>query len=276
MEKFFQPHYKSLLSLLLTIGIFAGCTKDEEALVPEMTDDTQDQKELQLEAPTLSLVPPSTKEVLENADNLRFPEGKSSSDNARTSAIGVIDYVDFNDPAALSIIPDYASSTFATYPYYIQKVGNAWVHVKENNGAGYNPAFTSNYQHYHLSYQNFVPCITNGGQFGKPTGSGCASINPINEPRLVNSHHGTQWLKIYAYDYNSSQRTFDLLGIKVVNGPIQLWFKKKGGGWWRWSSLGVGTWNLSSYSTEITQVLISGTGSASFAFDNVKVKMPYN
>ena len=195
--------------------------------------------------------------------------------HARPAVAGTTDYVDFNAEMALTIIPDYAASTFATAPFYIQQVGSARVHVKENNSGNYKPAFKSNYGHYHLSYQNFAPCIRQNGQFGKPVGGGCASIDPKKEPRVLNTHDGDQWIKIYAYDYSSPKRVFDLLGIKVSNGPIQLWFKKTTGGWYHWSSIGTGNWNLSAHCTSITEVLISSTGNNStIGFDNVKVMMP--
>lgn len=202
-------------------------------------------------------------------------------ENARTDAAaaisvaGTTDYVDFDDEMALTIIPDNAKNTFTYAPFYIQQVGTAWVHVKENNTGNYKPQFKSDYKHYHLSYQNFNPCITNG-QYGKPTsGGGCVSFNPVKEPRKLNTHDGTQWIKIYAYDYDHSSRIFDLLGLRVTVGPLQLWFRKSNGTWYHWGSMGVGTWDISAYSTSITEVLIAGSGSTSIGFDNVKVLVPY-
>ncbi len=261
--------------LTISVALLMSCSDENESPAPEILSDTQAQEIVNMAvAPTIAEAPAS-ENVLENTENLQFPEKKAKSSNAKANAYGVTDYVDFNDELALTIIPDQAKFTFAASPFYIQKVGNAWVHVKENNGAGYNPAFVSDYGHYHLSYQNFTPCFTSDGEYGKPSGSACLSINPVKEARKVDTHDGSQWIKIYAYDYDSPKRTFDLLGIKVTKGPIQLWFKKKNGVWLRWSSLGIGTWNLSAYSTEITQVLISASGNYSIGFDNVKVNMPY-
>jgi hypothetical protein len=261
--------------LALSASLLISCAEENEELVPETIAETQQDEGVNITTAPFAAEAPASEDVEEEIANLRFPEKKTKSKHAKTIAYGVTDYVDFNDQMALTIIPDQAKNTFATAPFYIQQVGNAWIHVKENNGAGYNPSFTSSYNHYHLSYQNFTPCITGGGEFGKPSGGSCVNINPVLEPRKLDTHYGNQWIKIYAYDYDSPQRTFDLLGIKVTNGPIQLWFKKKNGGWFKWSSLGTGTWNTSAYSTEIMQVLISGTGSSSIGFDNVKVKVPY-
>lgn len=262
-------------SVALSATLLVSCSEESEELAPEKLSDTQNEEIVHMATAPLDVEAPASEEVYENTSNLRFPDNKSNPANAKTNSYGVTDYVDFNDEMALTIIPDQAKNTFATSPFYIQKVGNAWIHVKENNGAGYNPAFVSNYNHYHLSYQNFTPCFTSDGQFGKPWGGSCLNINPVKEARRLDTHDGSQWIKFYAYDYDNPKRTFDLLGITVNNGPIQLWFKKKNGGWWKWSSLGTGTWNLSAYSTEITEVLISGTSSSSIGFDNVKVKVPY-
>ncbi len=261
-----KPNQSSLFASVMAIALLAvtlfGCTKETEEVAPVTATDSP-------AAPVLAEAP-AFSETVEDISSLQFPE--SSATNGRTAAYGVTDYVDFDDEMALQIIPDQAAFTFASSPFYIQGVGNAWIHVKENNGAGYNPGFTSDYKHYHLSYPF---CIRPDGKAGKLSNGNCVAANPVKQHRTLDTHHGSQWIKIYAYDYNSPQRTFDLLGIKVTNGPLQLWFKKKNGGWYRWSSLGEGTWNLSAHSTGITQVLISGSGSTSIGFDNVKVKVPY-
>ena len=269
MKRIHSNLFASAVSLALSASLFLSCTEESEEMQPVSTTDPVTSA---LAAPVATEAPASG-QTQENTEALQFPG--SSSIRARTSAYGVTDYVDFNDELALQIIPDQAAYTFATSPFYIQGVGNAWIHVKENNGAGYNPAYTSNYQHYHLGYEKGPFCITSNGKAGVEVGGNCVAVNPVEEPRSLATHHGSQWIKIYAYDGGNPERVFDLLGIKVTDGPLQLWFKKKNGGWWRWSSLGVGTWNLSAYSTEITQVLISGTGSSSIGFDDVKVKVPY-
>ena len=263
--------YQVMLSsmLCLTISLLFSCKKEnKEATQQPLTEDVINIKNSPVKAES-----PVIDEKIEESGPSLFP-GKALA-NARTATIGTTDFVDFDDEMALTILPDYAAFTFAGAPFYIQQVGSAWVHVKENNSGNYNPAFMSNYGHYHLSYQNFVPCFTQNGQFGRPIGGACAVINPVKEPRVLDTHDGHQWIKIYAYDYNNPSRVFDLLGIKVTHGPIQLWFKKSNGDWLQWSSLGVGTWNLSAYSTSIKEVLISSTGNAgSIGFDNVKVLMP--
>ena len=257
------------IMLFLAISLLFSCKKvrEETASAPQQVTD----EEISIKSGPLTVESPAVDKNIEEAAPSLYP-GKALA-NARIAS--TTDFVDFNDEMALTIIPDYAASTFATAPFYIQQVGSAWVHVKENNSGNYKAAFMSNYGHYHLSYQNFVPCITSNGQFGKPSGGGCASINPVKEPRVLDTHDGYQWIKIYAYDYDSPSRIFDLLGIKVTKGPIQLWFKKSNGTWYHWSSIGVGTWNLSAYSTSIKEVLIGSTGNnGSIGFDNVKVTMP--
>ena len=270
MKRLTSPWLVSATTLALTVGLLVRCTSETEDIAPAIVDVEQ---ALEASAPAAAEAPASGG-TIENTDALRFP--KSSSFNARTSAYGVTDYVDFDDESALRIIPDQAAYTFAGAPFYIQGVGNAWIHVKENNGPGYSSSFTSNYGHYHLSYEKGPICFKSNGEVGTGSPNNCVAVDPVKEPRSVDTHDGSQWIKIYAYDSTRPERVFDLLSIKVTNGPLQLWFKKKSGGWWHWSSLGEGTWNLSAYSTEITQVLIAGTGRSSIGFDNVKVKVPYD
>ena len=263
----------SATTLALSVGLLVRCTSETEDIAPAPANEAAElEQTLEAGAPAAAEAPASD-EVIEDTDALQFPK---SSSNARTSAYGVTDYVDFNDELALQIIPDQAAYTFASAPFYIQGVGNAWIHVKENNGPGYGSSFTSNYGHYHLSYEKGPICFKSNGEVGTGSPNNCVAVDPVKEPRSVDTHDGSQWIKIYAYDSTRPERVFDLLSIKVTNGPLQLWFKKKSGGWWHWSSLGEGTWNLSAYSTEITQVLIAGTGRSSIGFDNVKVKVPYN
>lgn len=269
---------------LINIVVIAACLTNcapEETLEPSALSE---QESLSENFEVLQSVTPPTlrEEIIINEALTKVKEQeerfypKMELSNARTSAFGVSDYVDFNDQMALTILPDNAKNTFAVWPYYIQQVGNAWVHVKENNETRYNSNFRSNYQHYHLGYENFNPCFQSNGQFGKPSGSNCVNFNPIYEPRELHTHAGDHWIKIYAYDYNVDSRVFDLLQIKVLDKPIQLWFKKENGGWYYWSSLGKNTWNLSNYCKSITEVLISSAdGISSVSIDNVKVKVPY-
>ncbi len=263
---------KTLMMSAIALTLVSSCKENQE-VIPEATQETQVVETALVATAPLDAETPAFDEESERIADLPHPLGKSIT-NARTSSSGVTDYVNFNDKMALTIMPDHAKNTFALAPFYIQQVGNAWIHVKENSGPGYFPKFTSNYKHYHLSYENFVPCISNG-QFGKPSGNKCLDFDPTEEPRTLDTHDGNEWIKIYAYDYDSPSRVFDLLGIQVTHGPIQLWFRKENGSWLHWSSLGVGTWDLSAYATDIKEILISGTGSTSIGFDNVKVKVPY-
>lgn len=257
------------LLLCLMVSFFFSCKKEKtETATPPVVEEA----EVVIGSIPVEGEMPALDNQLEETSAQLFP--KRSFAGAKPMVSGTTDYVDFDDEMALTILPDNAANTFAYAPFYIQQVGTAWVHVKENNSGNYKPRFMSNYKHFHLSYQNFEPCFING-KFGKPSGNSCASINPVKEPRVLNTHDGDHWIKIYAYDYSSSSRTFDLLSIKVTNGPIQLWFKKSNGDWLHWSSIGTGTWNLSAYCTSIKEVLISSTGNeTTIGFDRVKVFMP--
>ncbi|MBX2841780.1 MAG: hypothetical protein KTR26_08405 [Flammeovirgaceae bacterium] len=266
-------HPKFLIFPLLLIFLFTNCAKEpEEEMTPEERLITADVKEITV-APTESNGPKTELMKIE-PEHLVFPE--DSNPNARISSYGTTDYVDFHDKMALTIIPDNARNTFTHWPYYIQKIGNGWIHVKENDGENYNEGFRSEYNHYHLVYEDFLPCFLPSGEFGKPSGSSCLNMDPTLQNRELFTHSGDHWIKVYVYDYENPSRNFDLLEIKVVNGPIQLWFKQASGGWKYWQSLGVGRWNLSNYCKDIKEVLISGQqGFSPIGIDDLKIKVPY-
>jgi hypothetical protein len=265
--------------------MFSQCQQEEETIEEFPQHDhpqeianfksVQDKNvpEMELPEPEDTDSPVVNENLVEKAARY-YPELNTSNSNARISSLGVTDFVDFNDPSSLLLIPDYAKYTFANAPFYIQAVGDAWFHVKENNGAGYIPAFTSNYAHYHLGYQNFTPIFQNGGVWKFFMGN-LQYVNPLLEPRTLSAHHGTQWIKIYAYDYDESHRPFEFWGIKVIDGPVQVWMRNPNGSWHKWSSLGEANWSF-NFPRHVTEILISGVDNQSFTIDNIKVKMPYD
>lgn len=259
------------LSAALSVSLFVSCSKETETLAPQPVEPSEEATKIIGDAEPAA--PPAFSDVEEDTNSLPFPI--QSSFSARATTGGITDYVDFNDETSLSYLPDYAISNVAVFPFYIQKVGNAWIHVKENNTGNYNPEFMSNYGHYHLGYERFVPCPDNG-TWGKPVryGDGCIPFDPLKQPRRLATHDGHQWIKIYAYDYNNSSRVFDLLGITVLNGPVQIWYRKADGKWYNWHNVGEAKWNLSAKSTGVTQVLISSASGGSVTFDDIKVRVP--
>ncbi len=274
-----------LAGIILSSFMFMQCQQEESEGLPQNHQDDHDHSQ---EHPKIVSVPtrdlpemnfpepeeansPIIEGVQVNEVQKIFPESNSANGNARTQAF---DFVDFDDPVALNWIPDQAKYTFASAPFYIQAVGNVWFHVKENSSNNYNPNFISNYGHYHLGYQNFVPIFNwNNGTVWKLVNGQPIFVQPLLEPRTVSSHYGDQWLKIYAYDYNSNHIPFEFWGIKVINGPIQVWMQKLDGSWSKWSSLGEATWSF-AYARDVKQILISGVDSDSYTIDNIKVKMP--
>ena len=271
-----------LAGIILGSFMFMQCQQEDNEVLPQDHHDHSQEHPKIVSVPTRDLPEmnfPDPEEVNSPIiddkhvnEALRiFPESNTANENAKAQAF---DFVDFDDPLALNLIPDHAKYTFATAPFYIQKVGSVWFHVKENNGGGYNPNFTSNYGHYHLGYQNFNPIFNwNNGTIWKLINGQLVYVTPLLEPRTLSSHYGDQWIKIYAYNYNSSQIPFEFWGIKVINGPVQVWMQKLDGSWSKWSSLGEATWSF-DYARHVKQILISGVGSDSFTIDNIKVKKP--
>jgi hypothetical protein len=268
-----------LAGIILSSFVFMQC-QDENENQPHDHQDHEEEHPKIISVPTKDLPEmvfpepevansPVIDDRQANESERLFPASNSDNGNARTQAY---DFVDFNDPNALLLIPDYAKYTFATSPFYIQAVENVWFHVKENNSNNYNPNFTSSYGHYHLGYQTFAP-IFSGANVLKIVNGQPVLVQPLLEPRTLSGHYGDQWIKIYAYDYNSSHIPFEFWGIKVISGPVQVWMQKLDGSWSKWSSLGEATWSF-DYARDVKQILISGVGPDSFTIDNIKVKMP--
>jgi hypothetical protein len=258
--------------VLATVLLLGSCAPDREKVAPAPAGEAAGTERT---APQPVAAPsPLSGEVAEDLGKLPFPHGNSA--NGRT-AYGESGVVHFNDTLSLSLLPQQAASlTYAYWPFYIQKVGNAWVHVKENNGAGYHEAFRSDYGHYLLLFQNFKPCLmVNDGvySYGKPTGTSCLPLMPAQEPRKLATSIGDQWIKIYAYDKNNPKRVFDLEGVTIMNGPIQLWFREKNGAWKAWKNLKEGKWTTTQ-ANGITEVLIGSAINNTFAIDNIRLRVP--
>jgi hypothetical protein len=271
-----------LAGIILSSFMLMQCQQEENEVLPHNHQDhaedhpkivsvpTRDLPEMDFPEPEEASSPVINEIQVKETEHI-FPVSTSGGENGRALSY---DFVDFNDPNALNLIPDDAKFTFASAPFYIQSVGSAWFHVKENNGNGYNPNFTSNYTHYHLGYQNFVPIFNwNNSTVWKLINGQPILVQPLLEPRTLSSHTGDQWIKIYAYDYDNDHLPFEFWGIKVINGPVQVWMKKLDGTWSKWSSLGEATWSF-SYARNVTQILISGVDNAPFTIDDIKVKMP--
>lgn len=274
-----------LAGIILSSFALMQCQQEESEIVPHDHKDhegehvkfrsvpTKDVPEMEFPEPEEVASPVIDDRHVSESARI-FPASDSTdSDNGNTRT-QALKNVGFDSPAAIMLIPDHAKYTFATAPFYIQAVDNVWFHVKENNSTNYNADFRSNYGHYHLGYQTFNPIFNaaNGTVWKVVSGQPIA-VQPLLEPRTVSSHYGDQWIKIYAYDYNSDHIPFEFWGIKVISGPIQVWMQKLDGSWSKWSSLGEATWSF-DYARDVKQILISGVNDDSFTFDNIKVKMP--
>lgn len=254
--------------VLATVLLLGSCAPDKEQVAPVGEAGGPEQATSQAGA-----VPsPLSGEVAETPDKLPFPQGNSATGRTAYGEAGV---VHFNDTMALFVLPQKAALTYASWPFYIQKVGSAWINVKENNGAEYKEAFRSNYGHYLLPFQNFLPCIINNGtfSFGKPSGGSCLPIRPAQEPRTLSTHYGDQWIKIFAYDKYNYKRVFDLAGVTILNGPVQVWFRHQNGTWKAWKNLSAGKFTTNQ-ANGITEVLIGSAAGKTFGIDNIQLRVP--
>ncbi len=256
--------------VLATVLLLSNCSPDKEKVAPAPVQEAGGTEQT---TPQPGAVPsPLSGEVAEDLNKLPFPQGNSSAGRIAYGEPGV---VHFNDTMALFVLPQKAALTYASWPFYIQKVGSAWINVKENNGAGYQEAFRSDYGHYLLLFQNFLPCVINNGtfSFGKPSGSSCLPISPAQEPRKLSTHYADQWIKVYAYDKNNPKRVFDLAGMTIMDGPVQVWFREKNGAWKAWKNLPAGKWTTTQ-ANGITEVLIGSAAHKTFTIDNIQLRVP--
>ncbi|MDJ1484302.1 hypothetical protein QNI16_27645 [Cytophagaceae bacterium YF14B1] len=265
---------KLALGVVTVIFFLTNCSNDNQTIVPKTIDPSASQEITSAVPEPIAIASPLLKEVDTDLSGASF----AKTDLASGRLGSTTDFVDFANEQGLSLIPDKAINQFATSPFYMHPVGNAWVHVEENSGGDYFPKFISKRGFYHLPYQNFTPCYPGDGTTGKPSGKNCVPIlNPEKENRTLYTHDGKQWIKVYANDHNTSKRVFDLLSINVLNGPIQLVYKKENGGWFHLASLSNGKKNISAHTTGITEVLISSAqGTSGIQIDNLEIRMPSN
>lgn len=202
--------------------------------------------------------------------------GSGSGSGAQPSSTCTIDFADY---IGLLILPDRAGYTFASNPFYIQGCGSGWVHVKENDVARYGANWGSAYGHYHLMYEKGSYCLPAGANYGYQMnfwfGSFCVPVaDPAVEPRYLASHHGSQWIRVYAYKSGVSEMTFDFRSIRVKGTQgIKLYFRKANGSWLHWNDLGPGTWNTAPYAAGIREILIRASGNSpnSYSIDDIVV-----
>ena len=162
----------------------------------------------------------------------------------------------FDDPAALAAIPDQARYTFADG--YRAKCVQHYVNVEPMT-----------YGHFHLTFEDpTIDCVTGSG-FGRQVGPDCVAADWDQEPRRLNSHVADHWIRIWMEHGSTHQPVpFDLRRIHVgLSTPIQLWFRTQNGTWWCWDELDdAETWVLEQWATNVVEVRIRGSASASGSF----------
>lgn len=119
--------------------------------------------------------------------------------------------VDFDNAFSLLLLPNTAVDTFAQDPFWIEP---CWYAIAVRVGS-------TNYNHFHASYENFDPCVNLGnGTYGKPDGNGnCGPIlDPHLEPRYLSTHAGNHVIRVWASDHGQPV-PFDLHGLTVTGAP---------------------------------------------------------
>jgi hypothetical protein len=194
--------------------------------------------------------------------------------------------ITFDDDDAIDLLPDDALNTFVMSPWWNQHCGDNWVRV-----------YPSHIDHFHLTFAdpNVTNCLNSDNEYDTPYGAiargeqECEPIDPVTEPRgFAHSMVPTDVLNIErlkGQDYELSP--FTLQRIKAVTNPIRLCFQIQTTtpwvaglppgpddhpGQYCWSSLGVGTWDMSEYVKNAIRVTVkvADPGIPNFGIDNIR------
>jgi hypothetical protein len=181
---------------------------------------------------------------------------------AQTCKIG------FNTYASLAALPDKASATFASPPYYQETCGAP--------NSGWNPVFTLtplSIGHYHLS-PDVPTCTLSNGTFGKPSGSSCVPFpDYASVPRYVASHGQGQVLQLASTPGDQ----FDLVSLKVKTGSPQIDVRafQPGGGYWHYF-FNPGSPNPVGNNRWLTKITMQTADGSTFSFDDLVIEPSFS
>lgn len=182
--------------------------------------------------------------------------------------------VDFSDHDALALLPDAAKTTFAISPWWFQAC----------NGVSHAVVRPIGEDHFHLGYEN--PHISvcevspNVFDYGVLADDGtCTAIDPSQEARSLYPHLGKRTTHLYVWD-GLRKQPFRLNSVRVEGGvAIRLCYKPmqeptgpwetthpdgttEPGIWFCWRALSTGNWDLSAWTSFVTDVKIRASDEA--------------
>ena len=187
--------------------------------------------------------------------------------------------VDFNDPAALSLLDNAAEHTFATDPWWNQQ-------CDIDNNVFIRPY---NIDHFHLNFEN-ATCY-DVGLSGELQNDGSCKIfsDPEQQPRVLHTMLANDVIELIVNDSNGNQVLFDFKRIRIAgNNPVRVCYKPEHesdgpwitqaideltepGLWACWNNMTTGYWDVSEWAGNVTAVRLIGEGIPNFMVDDIRI-----
>ncbi|GEM_PF-2643355 len=211
-----------IILISICLLFIAGCKEDEK---PQKNPDEGNYDEFT--PPEAIQQDPQSPESIISIDKLgaKKAEDFAAFDESSARVAGPTTYIHFGDEDACIYVPSICSSTFVTWPGYIQSTGyGEWGYAWMSNGPGTNFISYGTGDHYHIS------------------GFAFPEVEPNHKHTAM---FGDDWFAFYMQRSGRGRINFDLTEIKVKGDvPITLYFKAADGSWWYWPSIGPGWWSL--------------------------------
>ncbi len=191
--------------------------------------------------------------------------------------------VDFNDSDTLAL---------TQFNLWFDRVYVPW--TQNCGGAGWTNIRVKKYGHFHLGFvdSDVLPCATDAQAYPSrlDEDGNCNFVAIESEPRsYLTTHWGDEWVQASIYNDDSQSIPFDLNRVRITGQtPVRLCYRKvqetdlddlayeaagegNTGIWLCWNNLDIGTWDLSNWAWNITDVKITGAdGSAPFSIDEFR------
>ena len=196
--------------------------------------------------------------------------------------------IDFDDDAAIALLPNGALDTFAYSPWWNQSCSGFYARV-----------YPTDTDHLHLGYADDTigVCINADNPHDTPVGvfsrgEDCEPIDPVTEPRsyITVGHYPTLHGRLDLIDSHGSDYTpqaFTLERIRILWAPARVCYRMSPDGPWIaaapvgpfdepglvycWASLDPGWWDLSDWTAGTVSVDFVGTGDSLPGYDDIRL-----
>lgn len=196
--------------------------------------------------------------------------------------------IDFDDDAAIALLPDGAETTFAFSPWWNQLCNDRYVRV-----------YPTDTDHLHLGYvdDTIDLCVDADNPYGTPLGTfsrgeDCEPIDPVTEPRswinvghYADLHGRLELVDAYGSDY--TPRPFTLERMRIRSAPARVCYRMPASGGWIaaapvgpfdkpglvycWASLSPGLWDLSEWTFGTVGVDFTGSTGSLPGYDDFRI-----